>query len=149
MGPNLGPKEGLPKGTFASCCRLLQPLLWIIITHSTTAEVLCSNLKILFSRYGLPIAVIADNGLAMIEKDLKAFLENRNIEYHHSTPLWPQANGLPERQNRSLLKRMRIAQTTKKNWKRNRWYTSLHTEQLLTRRQEFHQQSWKDTDVWK
>ena len=33
------------------------------------------------------------------------------------TPLWPQANEEVERQNRSLLKRIRIAQIEKRNWK--------------------------------
>ena len=34
------------------------------------------------------------------------------------TPLWPQANGEVERQNRSLLKRIKIAQIEKKDWKK-------------------------------
>lgn len=33
------------------------------------------------------------------------------------SPLWPQANGEVERQNRSLLKRIKIAQIEKRNWK--------------------------------
>ena len=33
------------------------------------------------------------------------------------TPLWPQANGEVERQNRSLLKWIKIAQIEKRNWK--------------------------------
>ena len=34
------------------------------------------------------------------------------------TPLWPHANGEVERQNRSLLKRIKIAQIEKKDWRK-------------------------------
>lgn len=35
----------------------------------------------------------------------------------HTAPLWPQANEEIERQNRSILKRLKIAQIEKQNWK--------------------------------
>ena len=41
------------------------------------------------------------------------------MEQRKTTPLWPQANGEEERQNRSLLKRMRIAQAEVKEWKKD------------------------------
>jgi hypothetical protein len=41
----------------------------------------------------------------------------RDIEGHWKvTPLWPQENGEVERQNRSILKRLKIAQIEKRNW---------------------------------
>lgn len=39
------------------------------------------------------------------------------IQHKRTTQLWPQANGKVERQNRSLMKRIKIAQSEKKNWK--------------------------------
>lgn len=39
------------------------------------------------------------------------------IKLVHMAPYWPQANGEIERQNRSLLKRLKIAQLEKKDWK--------------------------------
>ena len=39
------------------------------------------------------------------------------LKHRKTTPLWPQANGEIERQNRSLLKRMQIARVEGKDWK--------------------------------
>lgn len=40
------------------------------------------------------------------------------LDKPHLTPLWPQANGEVERQNRNVLRRLRIAQAMKLDWKR-------------------------------
>ena len=37
--------------------------------------------------------------------------------HHYNTPLWPRANGEVERQNRSLLKAMRVFQAEGKDWR--------------------------------
>ena len=42
--------------------------------------------------------------------DFKGYLEKHGIEHRRTTSLWPQANGEIERQNRTILKRLRIAQ---------------------------------------
>ena len=46
------------------------------------------------------------------------YFQDNDIEHRTSTPCWPQANGEVERQNRSLLKVIRIAQAEKKDWRR-------------------------------
>jgi len=43
-------------------------------------------------------------------------LEN-GITHHRTTPLWPQAHGEVERQNRSIMKRVRIAQAEGRDWR--------------------------------
>ena len=45
-------------------------------------------------------------------------MEDNGIEHRKTTPLWPQANGEVERQNKSVLKRMKIAQAEGKEWKK-------------------------------
>ena len=45
-------------------------------------------------------------------------LEDNGIEHRKTTPLWPQTNSEVERQNKSLLKRMKIAQAEGKEWKK-------------------------------
>ena len=45
-------------------------------------------------------------------------MKENDIHNLTSTPFWPQANGEVERQNRSLLKTIKIAQVEKKDWKR-------------------------------
>ena len=51
----------------------------------------------------------------VIRECFKNFLVKNGIEQQMTTPLWPQANGEIERQNRSILKRLRIAQAEGRN----------------------------------
>ena len=44
-------------------------------------------------------------------------MEENGTAHRRTTSLWPQANGEIERQNRSILKRLRIAQAEGRNWK--------------------------------
>ena len=46
------------------------------------------------------------------------YLEDNGIEHRKTTPLWPQVKGEVERQNKSLLKRMKVAQAEGKEWKK-------------------------------
>ena len=40
----------------------------------------------------------------------KGFMLENGIIHHRTTPLWPQLDGEVERQNRLMIKRLRIAQ---------------------------------------
>ncbi|CAH2108806.1 unnamed protein product [Euphydryas editha] len=62
--------------------------------------------------------VVCDNGPAFRDEHFKEFLASNGIKLRHTTPLWPQANGEVERQNRSVLRRLRIAQALKLDWKK-------------------------------
>lgn len=55
--------------------------------------------------------------LNFISREFKEYLQEYGILHKKTTPLWPQANGEIERQNSSLLKRLKIAQVEKRNWK--------------------------------
>ena len=59
--------------------------------------------------HGLPLSVASDNGPQFCSDVFERYLEDCVVEHLKTTPIWPQANGEVERQNRSLLKRMRIA----------------------------------------
>ncbi|XP_046746420.1 uncharacterized protein K02A2.6-like [Diprion similis] len=91
------------------------------IMMSITASKLLERLKVIFARYGIPNTIISDNGRTFIEKEFKAYMEEHGIHHHYTTPLWPSANGEVERQNRSIEKRLRIAQATGKDWKEELW----------------------------
>ena len=65
----------------------------------------------------MAISIVTDNGPQFISDEFRKFMENEGIQHRTTTPLWPQANGEIERQNCSLLKRIRIAQIEKKDWK--------------------------------
>ena len=52
-----------------------------------------------------------------MSEEFEVFLTGHGIEHRKSTPLWPQANGEVERQNRTLLKSLKIADAEGKRWK--------------------------------
>lgn len=74
-------------------------------------------LKDIFSRLGNPVSLTSDNGRQFSSEDFKSFCAERNIRLYNTVPYWPQQNGEVERQNRDILKRLKISQVEKKNWK--------------------------------
>lgn len=86
---------------------------------STTSEKIVEALEQIFATHGLPFSITSDNGPQFISDVIEQYFTNCGIEHRKTTPLWPQANGEVERQNRSLLKRIKIAQAENKNWKKD------------------------------
>ncbi|XP_046568676.1 uncharacterized protein K02A2.6-like [Haliotis rubra] len=87
------------------------------VMKSTTAQKTVDVLKGMFSRHGLPVSIYSDNGPQFVSEVMGDYLTDSGIEHHRVTPRWPQANGEVERQNQSLVKRLKIAHATKQNWK--------------------------------
>ena len=87
------------------------------IMTTISAEKLTEKSKVMFARYGPPDTLITDNGKSFIDAGFNKFLNNVGVSHRCSTPFWPQANGEMERQNRSIVKRLRIAQTEEKLWR--------------------------------
>ena len=85
--------------------------------NSTTTGKVIASLKKIFLIHGLAKETTMDNGPQFISKDFADYLEMQGIKHRKVTQLWPQANGEVERQNRSLLKRLKISQIEKKDWK--------------------------------
>nr|CAI5846927.1 unnamed protein product [Callosobruchus analis] len=83
------------------------------ITASNTLRIL----EDIFSRLGYPASITADNGKQFTSDEFKRFCIERGIILFHSIPYWPQQNGEVERQNRDILKRLKISQATNTNWK--------------------------------
>ena len=71
----------------------------------------------IFTTHGLPQSLQSDNGPRYRSEVFERYLEDNGIEHRKTTPFWPQANGEVEKQNKSLLKRMKIAQAEGKEWK--------------------------------
>ena len=80
------------------------------VMRSTTSEKVIEFLEKIFTTHGLPLLLRSDNGPQFSSDTFEQYLKNQGIEHRKTTPLWPQANREVERQNKSLLKRMRIAQ---------------------------------------
>ena len=89
----------------------------IRVNKRNTAEVTVECLEQIFATHGLPNTVATDNGPHFIASVFKEFLHANGIKQRRKTPLWPQANGEIERQNRSILKRLKIAQVEGQDWK--------------------------------
>lgn len=67
--------------------------------------------------HGLPLSLRTDNASSFVCEHFENYLQSQGIEHRRNTPLWPQANGEVERQNRSILKRLRISQSQNRNWR--------------------------------
>ena len=93
----------------------------VVIMHSTTSSRIINALTPIFSRYGYPFSLKSDNGSQFVSAEFETFLESHGVEHRKSPPLWPQANGEVERQNRTLLKALKIAHVEGKPWQ-----TELH-----------------------
>ena len=78
------------------------------IMKSTTSDKVIKALNKFFVTHGLPFSVKTDNGPQFVSESFKNFMSENGITHRHTTPLWPQANGEVERQNRAIMKRIRL-----------------------------------------
>ena len=72
-------------------------------------------LEDIFAVHGFPVSIKTDNAPNFISAEFEQYLHSRVIR--HATSLWPQSNGEVKRQNRTLLKYMRIVQSQGKDLK--------------------------------
>ena len=72
----------------------------------------------IFATHGIPQSMKTGNGPQFISSEFEDYLKSNDIRHLTSTQLWPRANGEVERENRSLLKAMRIGQATGKDWRK-------------------------------
>lgn len=96
----------------------LSRLFEVALTRSVTSSKIISCLETMFATHGLPLSIKTDNCPQFGAEEFKVYLENNNIGRRTSTPLWPEAKGVVERQNRSLLKAMRVAHSEGRNWRK-------------------------------
>lgn len=90
---------------------------YAIMTCNTTAKVI-NNLEVIFSRHSLPTTIKSDNVPQFRSEEFQDYCKQNRILHLKTTPKWPQANGEVERQNSSLMKRIRIAQAERLDWKK-------------------------------
>lgn len=92
----------------------------VILMEKITSNDTIEQLRKLFSLLGLPQTITADNGRQLVSQEFKKFCAEHGIKLYTTPPYWPQANGLVERQNNSLMKRLRISAITRGNdWKKD------------------------------
>ena len=64
------------------------------------------------------MSITSDNGPQFRSEVFENYLKDNDISHRAVTPLHPAANGQVERQNRSLMKRIRIANAESRDWKK-------------------------------
>lgn len=72
----------------------------------------------MFFRNGLPLIITSDNGPQFRSETFENYLVENGIKHRAVTPLHPATNGQVERQNRTLMKSIRIAQAESKDWRK-------------------------------
>jgi hypothetical protein len=83
-------------------------------THQVVMKFLYENI---LSRFGCPKRMVTDNSVAFKVEALVEMCKSMGIQLVHSTPYYPQGNGLPESSNKSLIKIIRkLLEEKKKNW---------------------------------
>lgn len=98
-----------------------------------TAKETVERLDRIFSRLGYPQTITLDNAKQFVGTDLEEYSKINGITLRHSTLYWPQENGLVERKNRSLLKRLQISHALGRDWRRDlreyllMYYTTPHS----------------------
>ena len=111
MGP-------LPSGDYVFVCiDYYSRYFEIDIMKTITSEKIIESLEKMFIVHGLPLSITSDNGRQFLSETFEQYLLDNDIYHRHTTPLHPSANGEVERQNRTLLKRIKIAQAEGKEWK--------------------------------
>jgi ribonuclease HI len=92
---------------------------WIeaIPTRSASHKVIIGFLEDLITRFGCPNKIVTDNAAAFGSEPLAKFCEQFRIKLIHSTPYYPQGNGLAESSNKSLIRIIkRLLEDNKKAW---------------------------------
>lgn len=84
---------------------------------TVTSNKLVESLRNMFASHGIPYTVTSDNASQFTSKEFHDFVNELGISHRRTTSYWPQA-GEVERQNRSLLKRIKIAQAERKDWRK-------------------------------
>jgi transposase InsO family protein len=92
---------------------------WIeaIPTRSASHKVIINFLEDIISRFGCPREIVTNNAVSFRDEPLINLCEQYGITVVHSTPYYPQVNGLAEYSNKSLINiSKRLLEENKKDW---------------------------------
>jgi transposase InsO family protein len=109
---------------------------WIeaIPTRNASHKVIIGFLEDIVARFGCPIRIVTDNASTFKAEPLNKFCEQFGITLIHSTPYYPQGNGLAESSNKRLIKIIkRLLEDNKKAWD-SKLKFSLWDDRVTTKR---------------
>ena len=86
-------------------------------TRSNSHKVIISFLEDIIARFGCPSRIVTDNATSFRSKPLVKFYEQFEISLVHSTPYYPQGNGLAKSSNKGMIKLIKILlEDNKRAW---------------------------------
>jgi transposase InsO family protein len=89
-------------------------------TRSASHKVIISFLVDMIATFGCPSRIVTDNVSYFKSEPLDKFCEQFKISLIHSTPYYPQGNGLAESSNKILIKLIkRLLEDNKRAWDSN------------------------------
>lgn len=91
--------------------------LEVVIQNSMTAKLTITKLREIFARFGYPEEIVCDNGQPFASEEFSTFCKTNGIEIKHSVPYAAFQNGQVERQNRTLLRSIKISDAMGRDWK--------------------------------
>jgi len=91
------------------------------LVHITATEVEHFIWKNIISRFGVPYAIISDNGTQFVAEAIKTLCKRKNIRVYNSTVAYPQGNGQAEASNKSISAGLKRRLTNK----RGKWVEEL------------------------
>ena len=93
---------------------------WVeaIPTRNATDKVIMDFIEEnILSRFGCPQKLVTDNAKAFKSKAMIAFCEKNGILLKHSTPYYPQGNGLAESSNKNIIQSIKkLLKHNKRSW---------------------------------
>jgi transposase InsO family protein len=108
---------------------------WIEVfpTSSASHNIIISFLEDIIARFGYPNIIVTDNDAFFKSEPLVKFCEQFEISLIHSTPYYPQGNGLEESSNKILIKLIkRLLEDNKRVWD-SKLKFSLWVDRVTTR----------------
>ncbi|KAK3092876.1 hypothetical protein FSP39_008235 [Pinctada imbricata] len=87
------------------------------IVRSVSARATIPVLDKVISMFGILKIVKSDNGSPFQSHEFKLFAENMGFTHRRITPRWPRANAQAESFNKPLMKAIRSAYISQRNWK--------------------------------
>lgn len=89
----------------------------VVIQNSMTAKLTITKLREVFARFGYPEEIVCDNGQPFSSDEFSSFCKTNGIKINHSVPYAAFQNGQVERQNRTLLRSIKISVALGRDWK--------------------------------
>ena len=87
------------------------------IRNATDVVIIKFLIENILSRFGYSRKLVTDNAQSFKSEKMINFYQNHNVILSHSTPYYPQGNGLAESSNKSLVRIIKkLLSENKKNW---------------------------------